>query len=202
MPALWLASDLFDVSFKPLRVWLWAGYAISLLPYLYFYATGDRRLLQFTFQATSNTCLLMALWIQHRYRFEKLGVPGAKWYLPWNSPRFSMPLSTRIVIKDVDGAARWYVEKLGLRKLSEPEKESDGLALRFKADGNSVVLTTRSGLGSRNTVILFTKKLGKMRDVMAARGVNVGAIEQDRQATRYFQVHDPEGNTIVIVQEP
>ena len=36
---------------------------------------------------------------------------------------------------------------------------------------------------------------------MAARGVHVGAIELDRQGTRYFQVRDPEGNEIEVVQE-
>jgi predicted enzyme related to lactoylglutathione lyase len=37
---------------------------------------------------------------------------------------------------------------------------------------------------------------------MPARGAPVGAIERDRQATRYFQIRDPEGNEIEIVQEP
>jgi hypothetical protein len=37
--------------------------------------------------------------------------------------------------------------------------------------------------------------------VMAARGVDVGAIEQDRQGSHYFQIHDPEGNAIEVVEE-
>ena len=42
----------------------------------------------------------------------------------------------------------------------------------------------------------------KVRDVMAARAATVGAIERDPPGTRYFQIRDPEGNEIEIVQEP
>jgi hypothetical protein len=37
---------------------------------------------------------------------------------------------------------------------------------------------------------------------MPTRGVNVGAIEKDRQGTQYFEIHDPEGNSIEVVEEP
>jgi predicted enzyme related to lactoylglutathione lyase len=40
-----------------------------------------------------------------------------------------------------------------------------------------------------------------MRDVLAARGVNVGTIERDRQGTRYFEIRDPEGNEIEVVDD-
>jgi hypothetical protein len=36
---------------------------------------------------------------------------------------------------------------------------------------------------------------------MSARGVDVGIIEKDRQGIRYFQIHDPEGNAIEVVEE-
>jgi hypothetical protein len=40
-----------------------------------------------------------------------------------------------------------------------------------------------------------------MRDVMMARGVNVGSIERDRQGIQYFEIRDPEGNEIEVVEE-
>jgi predicted enzyme related to lactoylglutathione lyase len=79
--------------------------------------------------------------------------------------------------------------------------EPSAAIFRFKADGNSIVLTTRSGFQTGRTPILFTKKIGRMRDVMSARGVDVGRVEQDRQGIRYFQIHDPEGNAIEVVEE-
>ncbi len=72
------------------------------------------------------------------------------------------------------------------------EKLGSAIHLRFKEDGNSIVLATRGNFRTGKTPIFFTKKIGKMRDIMAARGVKVGTIERDRQGTRYFQVRDPE----------
>jgi predicted enzyme related to lactoylglutathione lyase len=59
----------------------------------------------------------------------------------------------------------------------------------------------REDFRTGRTPIFFTKKIGKMRDVMTARGVAVGSIERDRQGIQYFQIHDPEGNEIEVVQE-
>jgi hypothetical protein len=36
---------------------------------------------------------------------------------------------------------------------------------------------------------------------MAARGLNVGTVERDRQGILYFQIRDPEGNEIEVVEE-
>jgi predicted enzyme related to lactoylglutathione lyase len=108
----------------------------------------------------------------------------------------------RILVRDIDSVTPWYVEKLGLRKLAAaPPAEPSAAIFRFKADGNSVILTTRDGSQTGKTPILFSKKIDRMRDVMSARGVDVGAIEQDRQGIHYFQIHDPEGNAIEVVEE-
>ena len=50
--------------------------------------------------------------------------------------------------------------------------------------------------------MLFTKKIGRIRDVLVARGVKAGTIEQDRQGIHYFQIRDPEGNLIEVIEEP
>jgi hypothetical protein len=49
--------------------------------------------------------------------------------------------------------------------------------------------------------MLFTKKIAKMRDVVMARGVIAGTIERDRQGVRYFEIRDPEGNEIEVVED-
>jgi predicted enzyme related to lactoylglutathione lyase len=135
--------------------------------------------------------------------FETLRVPGARWYWPGKGAEFSVPSGTRILVQDIEAVSPWYVGKLGLRKLSENPRGEIGITtLRFKEDGNSIVLTTREDFRTGKTPILFTKKIRKMRDVMAARGLNIGAIERDRQGTPYFRIHDPEGNEIEVVQEP
>jgi catechol 2,3-dioxygenase-like lactoylglutathione lyase family enzyme len=201
---LWVVSNTLTlkVSLKPLAPWLWAGYILLSVPYLLVDVTSGHKTLRLVLGAGLYTCMMMALWIQSHYMFETLRRPGAKWYLPWKAAQFSIPVATRILVRNIDAVSPWYVEKLGLRKLSEnPRGESDAATFQFKPDGNPVVLTTRSGIGTGKTPILFTKKIGKMRDVMMARGVNAGTIERDRQGIQYFEIRDPEGNEIEVVQE-
>lgn len=104
-------------------------------------------------------------------------------------------------VRDLDSASRWYADKFGL------ERQTDGVAgrpefakLAFKQDGKSLVLAKTDGLTSDKRLILFTRKIGRMKDVLTARGVKVGAIEQDRQGTTFFEICDPDGNEIEIVQ--
>jgi predicted enzyme related to lactoylglutathione lyase len=203
MPVVvWVAANTLEVSLKPLAPWLWAVCFLLWIPYIVIQPMDDHKTLRLAIGAAVYSLWGMALWIKRHYMFETLSAPGAKWYFPWAAAGFSVRNSTRILVQNIDSVSPWYVEKLGLRKVPENDPEKPGVAtFRFKEDGNSIILTTRDGFGTRPTPILFTKKIGKMRDVMAARGVNVGTIEQDRQGIRYFQIRDPEGNEIEVVED-
>ncbi len=202
---LWIVAQNPKVSLKPLRPWLVAGCILFVIPYIFLDVspTGGNKAARLVVQAAFYTCLCVQAWLQRLYMFETLRSPDAKWYSRWKSAEFSVPApSLRILVRDIDSVSPWYVEKLGLRKLAAaPPAEPSAAIFRFKADGNSVILTTRSGFQTGKTPILFAKKIGRMRDVMSARGVDVGAIEQDRQGIHYFQIHDPEGNAIEVVEE-
>ena len=52
------------------------------------------------------------------------------------------------------------------------------------------------------TPMLYASKIGKAREVLASRGVNVGEIQEDRQGTHYFEMRDLEGNVIEVSEEP
>jgi len=203
MPVVvWVAANTLKVSLKPLAPWLWAGCFLLWMPYLLIDLMDNHRTLRLVIGAVVYSLWGMALWIKRHYMFENLSAPGAKWYFPWAAAEFSVPNSTRILVRNIDSVSPWYVEKLGLRKLAENDAEKPGVAtFRFKEDGNSIVLTTRGGFETGKTPILFTKKIAKMRDVMTARGVNVGAMERDRQGIQYFAFRDPEGNEIEVVEE-
>ncbi|MGO8983202.1 MAG: VOC family protein [Terriglobales bacterium] len=135
--------------------------------------------------------------------FETLRSPNARWYSRWESAEFSVPApSLRILVRDIDAVSPWYIEKLGLRKLAAASPPEPSAAIfRFSAGGKSVILTARSGFQTGKTPILFAKKIGRMRDVLTARGVAAGMIERDRQGVHYFQIHDPEGNALEVVEE-
>jgi predicted enzyme related to lactoylglutathione lyase len=199
---LWIVANTTKVTLKPLERWLWAGYFLLFIPYLLVEAMNGHKILRLAIGATSLTCWALAFWIRNHSMLETLRAPGTKWFLPGGAVTFSVPAGTRIPVRNIDSVSPWYVEKLGLYKSTADNLAESGAAtFRFKEDGNPVVLTTRADLRPGKTPILFTKKIGRMRDVMAARGVNVGTIERDRQGIQHFEIRDPEGNEIEVVEE-
>ncbi len=201
--ALWAIAQYGRVSLKPLTPWLTAGMILSFPVFIALDASDSHKSLRLVAEAVFYTCLVGATWIQRRSMFETLRGPAHKWYIPWSSARFSIPQNARIVVRDVDSAAQWYVDKLGLRKAVEASSaESGAMTYKFKEDGKSITLTTKLSYRTERPLILFTKKMGRMQGILSERGVSVGPIERDRQGTRYFEIHDPEGNAIEVVEEP
>jgi predicted enzyme related to lactoylglutathione lyase len=199
---MWIAASTLKISLKPLKRWLLWAYILFWIPSSIVSLMDGHKTLRVALYAAGFSCWGMAIVIQRYYLFERLTAPGTKWYFPWKVAGFSVPNETRIQVKSIDAVSPWYIEKLGLRKLNESDYgEPDVATFRFKQDGNSFVLTTRGGFHSDKTPILFTRRIGRMRKVMAARGVAVGDIQLDRQGIRYFDIRDPEGNEIEIVQE-
>jgi hypothetical protein len=198
---LWVVARTGRLSLKPLTPWLKWGYFISAPIFLVTSLMEEHRLLRLVCGSLFYGLGSMSGWIQSRYRYETLRVPSTKWYKPWKAVRFSIPGGVRIRVQDIDSVSPWYVGKLGLRRLVDsPGGEPEVATYEFKQDGNSLTLTTKNGFGTDKTPILFTKKIGKMRDVLSSRGVDVGTIERDRQGIQYFEIHDPEGNVIEVVE--
>jgi len=179
-----------------------AGMLLTFPALIVLDATDSHRTLRLAVQAVFYTCMIGNAGISWHSSFDTLRGPGAKWYMPWSAARFSIPQNARIFVRDVDSVAPWYVDKLGLRRSADsPWVESGAASYRFKEDGKSITLTTKTSYGTEKTLILLTKRIGRMRGVLSARGIDVGPIEQDRQGTRYFEIRDPEGNAIEIVDE-
>jgi hypothetical protein len=199
---LWVTVNTLDISIKPLTRWVKISYFFLFVPFALISLLDDHKTLRLIVKSCFYVSWMSFLWLQRHSMFESLLPPGAKWYFPWKAAPFSIQTGTRILVKNIDAVSPWYTEKLGLWKLSEnPVKESDAATFKFKRDGNPIVLTTRGDFRTGKTPILFTKRIGKMRNVMMARGVNVGSIERDRQGIQYFEIRDPEGNEIEVVQE-
>lgn len=203
---LWIVANKLQISLKSLMPWLTAGWI--LFGPLYFLYDGilmdGHRVLRLVSGQGFWTCLFLSSWIRRREMFETVRSPKAKWFSRSKSAEFSVPApSLRILVRDIGSVSPWYEEKLGLRKLAQtPSAEPSSATFRFKADGHSVILTTRSGFQTGKTPILFSKKIDRIKRVLVARGVEAGPMEQDRQGTHYFQIHDPEGNVIEVVEEP
>ncbi len=198
---LWVAARNGRVRLKRLRPWLILVLVFSFPAYLVYDVLPGHRAAHMVFEATFNISWLILLWTLGWYEFETLNPPDAKWYTPWKGVRFSMRDRAIIRVADVESAAAWYISKLGLLRSAERQAGRPEMgAFRFKEDGKSIVLAPREALTSDKRLILFTKKIDKMKDVLVARGIEVKSIERDRQGTQYFEFYDPDGNEIEIVQ--
>ena len=202
LAALWAIARFGGVSLKPCIPWLTAGMILSFPVFVVLGASEGNKAWRAGFGAVFYSCLVGVNMIRSRYRSETLRGPG-NWYAPWSSARFSIPQNARILVRNIDFVEPWYLEKLGLRKAVEsPSQDADAAAYRFKEDGRSITLTTKeTSFGAEKPVILFSKRIGRMQELLSARGIVVGPIERDRQGTRYFEIHDPEGNAIEVVEE-
>jgi predicted enzyme related to lactoylglutathione lyase len=200
--ALWIVVNTAKRSFKPWIPWLFGAYGTFLLCYfLLGPLDGQHKTARLIFGTGMWTLYTAAAWLKRRYQFEIMDPPRGRWYFPWTRAEFSVPDNTYILVRNLETVAPWYADKLGVRKTAE-QHDPASVNFRFKEDGKSVVLTTTTGFRTGKTPIFFTRKIERMRRIMLERGINVPAIERDRQGISYFSIHDPEGNEIEIVQEP
>jgi predicted enzyme related to lactoylglutathione lyase len=212
------SSDLYDklrtsspvqirnarVSLRRLIPYFWTSIWLSFLALLVLAASTRNGIwVSRGVAAIFDSSLIGWLWIQRRYLlFDTLRGPSSRWYSLWNTARFQMTENALIFVRDIDSVTPWYVEKLGLcRATHVRSREYDVATYKFKEDGRAVTLTTRMFSGTGKTLRLFTKHIGKMERILSARGIEVGPIHQDIQGTRYFEIHDPEGNVIEVVQD-
>ena len=199
---LWAIMRFAEVSLKPLGRWF-AGIGIMLLPVFLLLDAGEgHRTLRFVVSILFYSFWTSAVWIGHRYRVESLAMASRRFHFPWQYAEFTIPTTLRIHVRNIEFVTPWYKEKLGLRESATLLREPNAEAYQFKKDGNFVVFTNQRGLGTEKTPILFTRRIERMWRILSARGVQAGTVEKDRQGTRYFEIHDPEGNLIEIVEEP
>jgi hypothetical protein len=109
-----------------------------------------------------------------------------------------------IGVLDLTATTSWYIEKLGLQKVPVEMDDPEGcVALGFsKKDEVAICLGPRGKPTDGTTPMLYASNVKKAREVLSSRGVNVRAIQQDRQGTYYFEMRDLEGNRIEVSEEP
>ncbi|MFI5115270.1 MAG: VOC family protein [Terriglobales bacterium] len=111
--------------------------------------------------------------------------------------------SIYIGVTDVAAASSWYAEKLGLKQVPISMDDAEAcVSLAFSKDDENGIILGPAQKPAEGTAMLFASNVGKARDLLSSRGVNVGPIEQDRQGTRYFVIRDLEGNEIEVPEEP
>lgn len=197
---MWGVANYTRVSLTPLGPWLKAGIYLLILPYVFLWISDNHRLLKLEINSAYWLLWLGYSFINGRTSVDILRATS-KWPMPWDGVRFSILRNACIRVQDMSAAAPWYVDKLGLREAPNPLRDSGAQTYKFNEDGKSITLTTKPTFGLDRQLILFTKKIGKMKQILSERGIEAGSFEVDRQGTRYFQIHDPEGNAIEVVEE-
>jgi hypothetical protein len=120
-------------------------------------------------------------------------------------PLLTIADSLYIGVLDVESGTSWYLEKLGLQKVSAEMDDPEGcVALGFsKSDQTSIAVLGPQGKPTDGTTpMLYASNLKKAREVLDSRGVNVGETQKDRQGTHYFEMRDLEGSVIEVSEEP
>jgi hypothetical protein len=107
-------------------------------------------------------------------------------------------------VRNVETAVAWYTEKLGLVKTRVGPDEAEGcIGLTFpKEIPAPIVLCPMAPAVGRATPTFYTDNIEMARALLNSRKVGVGTIETDRQGTRYFEMHDLEGNVLEVSEEP
>ena len=107
-------------------------------------------------------------------------------------------------VRDVAAATAWYREKFGLKETSLELGEVEGcVGLAFpKALPAPIILGPVTVSTDTTTRMLYTSDVTTARKWLITRGVEAGAIETDRQGTKYFSIRDLEGNPIEVSEEP
>jgi hypothetical protein len=186
-----------NVSLKPLRGWL-AVTSIALLAGSMIYDVSDHRRLSNFLRLGFWSAWCILLWISRRAMFATVSNGGST----WRRASFMVPRSVHIPVENLGNVSPWYTEKLGLRRMTSVPayEESGAVGYKFNEDGIPIILTSRDKLRTQRTPIFYAKKIEKTRDILRSRGIEVGSILRDRQGTRFFEIHDPEGNVIEFVE--
>ena len=124
------------------------------------------------------------------------------------SPPFFIPDSCVVDVRNLAAARNWYKEKLSLQESYDRREDDSGrpfadlcLSKHDTACFSLVELEPGASPENRHN-ILYSKKLEKALQWLAARGVSVEAITTDSGGNRLFRFYDLDENAIEVCVEP
>jgi catechol 2,3-dioxygenase-like lactoylglutathione lyase family enzyme len=102
------------------------------------------------------------------------------------------------------GAEHFYVQQIGLKKGPDPENPQGARYYVNQEQFVEVVpLPADAGTDRLDHLGYITANAGQMRQYLAAKGVTVpDKVEHASDGSLWFDVKDPEGNTVQFVQPP
>src|SRR5262245_42706917 len=113
-----------------------------------------------------------------------------------------------VPVKNLEHARRWYCEKLGCHAYPEEQGEPGTVTFWLGNECGSLIIGLPDDKVPATTEpdpavpTIFTDNIKKAHDLLEARGVVVGPIQNDRQGTHYFEFRDADENLLEVSQEP
>ncbi|HEV8340292.1 MAG TPA: VOC family protein [bacterium] len=126
-------------------------------------------------------------------------------------------VSLSVYVLDLEGAVRFYVERLDFHRRSESPPGSDGrwVTLSHAGGQTELVLTTlpsgagraqrerpQGKVGSFTGVVFSTDDIEEAYQDLSSRGVTFGQIPKREGWGAWAQFEDPDGNTFLVVESP
>lgn len=114
-----------------------------------------------------------------------------------------------VPVSDVDKAKAFYSERLDFAV--DVDVSRDGMrVVQLTPPGSACSIVIGSGLpeiddmvrGSVKSIHLVVKDAAAAREELAARGVEVGKIDEHPQGIRYVRFEDPDGNSWLLQEMP
>lgn len=111
-----------------------------------------------------------------------------------------------IPVSDVDRAKAFYVEKVGFHLDHDVQPGNGMRVVQLTPPGSACSIVIGTGMGeiskmqpgsvkALHLVVADARKAGEM---LASRGVQVGAVDESAQGIKYVAFSDPDGNSWVF----
>ncbi len=114
-----------------------------------------------------------------------------------------------VPVSDIDRAKAFYVDQLGFNADHDVKPNDTMRIVQLTPPGSACSILLSVGLsgiddmavGSLRALHLVVKDIRKMREVLAARGVEVSGVD-DQGGILYVSFNDPDGNGWVLQEIP
>lgn len=108
-----------------------------------------------------------------------------------------------VPVSDVDRAKAFYVEKVGLNPDHDTKFGDTGRVVQLTPPGSACSIVIGTGLGeisemtpgSVKALHLVVADIGKARETLLARGVDVSEVQDHGRGVKMAHFHDPDGNS-------
>ncbi len=115
-----------------------------------------------------------------------------------------------VPVTDVDRAKAFYVENVGFNTDHDTRFGDHGRVVQLTPPGSACSIVIGTGLGeisdmqpgSVKALHLVVADARKAREQLAARGVEVGEIEEHGRGIKFAHFHDPDGNSWALQEMP